>query len=620
MKHFGLTLLAWLAGSCLCLAGVVTSERSARFAGDFMSVCPGLTKSGDKASVHLVASYPVSDEAPSTEAPAFYVYGRESGGYVIVSGDDAARPVLGFSESGSFPTDEQMPVNMKSLLDYYARVIGFARLQGWEADPATRLLWENPASAVPSSQSVLLTTASWNQFAPFNDLCPVIDGERCPCGCVVTAMAIIMRYHKWPEKGTGSLPSYQYGWDVNTGEYRYQMDGVTLGDTYNWDKMPMDYGGSYSQEAGSQVARLIRDLGVMAMMDYAPEGSGASGASPLLLATYFGYDKQLRYLDRSQYSDERWESMIRSEIDAGRPVFHCGYTSQSGHAFVLDGYRDRYFHINYGWGGHQNEFYTMTPVEGHEQDLTDFNKYQDMVTHIMPDQGGTPYVSLEFYPWSFSPFCWDFRSDTFHVAEGELLCVSSTGDGPTELCYCLYDKEGKWKETLCEPFVVTSQGASPIALPEVLCKAPSQTADGDRIMLSRQAEDVGWEPLSQYRANYLEFEKERPLSELVSIGHTYGYADNWQLEQPGNLFFQPYKDIYWEVRSRDGRVIMSSVNSDKPDRYEVDGFGHFLYLNEMEDNNPRKDRPYFEFFYLPPGEYILFFRNFDEELEIKVTL
>ena len=612
MKKTGLTMLGLLAGIYVCLAGVVTPGRSAEVAKTFFAG----TKAGGSSALQLVASMPVSDNAAPNEAPALYVYARETGGYVIIAGEEAAIPVLAYSETGRFPSEAEMPDNMRAMLELYAREIGFARAHGWEPDAANRQRWENPTVSTKASEAVVLETANWNQWKPYNDLCPKVDGQEVPCGCVATAMAIIMRYHKWPAKGTGTIPGYDYGW--NGGSYAYHQDGITLGHTYDWDKMPLSYGSSYSQEAGFQVAQLIRDLGIMCQMNYAPDGSGAGSASPINMATYFGYDKQMRYLDRESFSDERWEALIRKEIDEGRPVFHCGSSSRGGHAFVMDGYRDRYFHINYGWGGSSNNYYTVTPIEGHTNELMEFNKWQDMVTHIMPDQGGDPYVSLE-YGGQMSPFVWDFRSDSFQTGWNYLYRIMSTGDGPTEVCYCLYDREGNLKETLSDPFVVVNTDNSwYIEVPSVSCKAPANAADGDCVKLSRKDDFGQWEPLPQTRRNYLMFDCQRPLSELVSVGHTFGWATNWDATNSPNFFIHTYKDIYWELRTPDGIVLATSANITENPYYSDNKIWMSSYYN-FPNNDSQGDHPYFEFF-ISSGEYELFFRNFNEEMTLHITL
>ena len=63
------------------------------------------TRSGD---VSLKMVWDGTDEATrSGAAPAFYVFNRDGGGYVVIAGEDAAEPVLAYSETGSFNPDKR---------------------------------------------------------------------------------------------------------------------------------------------------------------------------------------------------------------------------------------------------------------------------------------------------------------------------------------------------------------------------------------------------------------------------------------------------------------------------------------------------------------------------------
>lgn len=613
MKQLFTFILCLMAGAVTCVGAVVPQSRAEQVASSFFREMNGGTKSALSGAMRLVATFPeVKTKVAATE-PTIFVFEHEAGGFVLVSGEDAGRPVLAYSLSERFPALDQMPVNMRDMLDFYSAVLYRARVLGWKPSPEIQDAWNLPTKAGTEGSMVVLQTAKWNQWSPYNDLCPKVNGQEVPCGCVATAIGIIMRYHKWPAKGTGTLPAYDYGWDG--GGYLYHIEELTLGHTYNWDAMSEE--GSFSQEGRSQVAQLMRDLGVMCQMDYDPAGSGASSLSPIALAQYFDYDKQMRYYDREDYTAERWEELIRDEIDRKRPVFHCGSSSDGGHAFVIDGYNGRFFRINYGWGGAGNAFYTLSPVDGYESDLTEFSKWQDMVCWIMPNQGGTPYVYLDVS--SYEPFTWDYRSETFIKPEMTITAqeYASTGNGPTDLCYCLYDKTGQLKEVLSEIVTFDSSNGNS-TFPSVVCRAPSQIADGDIIQLSRPDERYQWIPISAGRMYRTQFDTTHPLSALVSIGHTYGYS--WEIntaDRPA-LFFRAYKDLYWEVRRvRDGRVLMTSITM-------ANYWGHvsddtiYTYSPLYRENPSQRVEHSFQ---LPAGEeYELFFRNIGEEMTLRVVL
>lgn len=614
MKRLFILFLCLWAGVVSCPGKVVPQERAEGVASTFFRQMTGGTKSAASGTVRLVATFPeVKTKVASTD-PTIYVFEHASGGYVLVSGEEAGRPVLAYSLSGRFPALTEIPVNMRDVLDFYSAVLYRARVMGWKPDAAVRAEWDAPTKAAEGTP-VQLETAKWNQWSPYNDLCPLVDGQSVPCGCVATAIGIIMRYHKWPEQGSGTLPAYDYGWD--NGKYKYHMDEQVLGHRYNWDAMSVS--GNFSQEGRSQVARLMLDLGVMCRMDYAPEGSGASSVTPIQLAKYFDYDKQMRYYDRGDgFSEARWEALIRQEIDASRPVFYSGVSSRGGHAFVIDGYNGRYFSINYGWGGADNAFYTLTPVEGHEADLMEFTTWHDMVCQIMPNQGGSPYVNI-FANSSYTPFTWDFRSPSFVSPEVYLYLDSSasTGNGPTDLCFCLYDRSGRLKEVLSEAVTYYSEKENGV-FPPVTCKAPSQIEDGDVIRLSRPDALEGWVPLPGSRMGWVEFDRKRPLPELVTLGHAFGYPWSVDVTWSPNLFFRVYKDIFWEIRRvRDGKVIQTSTQI--LEKYWSFWIDDVYYSMNTVFENPR-ERVDHAFSLSSGEEYELYFRNFAEEMTIRVVL
>ena len=532
------------------------------------------------------------------ESSSMYVFENEGGGYVITAADDVAAPVLAYASEGRFPVDG-MPVNMKSLLDWYERVIAYASLQGWEAHPA---YGKGPVGA-GSEQEVKLKTARWGQGHPFNDLSPTIDGRKCPSGCVATAQAIIMKYYNYPEHGTGTLPGYDFGWDPDTQKYKYHIDGYALGHTYDWENMPENASGCTEYQA-AQIAQLLYDIAVMSEMEFTPEGSGAASMSPLKLAQYFGYDKSARYEMRNYYTTERWEQMIRDELDAGRPVFHCGYSPDGGHAFVMDGYRGRYFSINYGWSG-GSSWYLISPVEGHDKELTEFYDGHDMVVNLFPDAGGVPYVNI-VVPDSYLPFRWDFQEK--ETWGGWFWFWNySFYSGVLDLAYCLFDRDGRFLQTVSETVRLDT---AKDYMPDVTITFPDNIRDGDCILLAR-SESGTWTPLMQSRQSYIRFDRSRKLTEMLSVGHSSGRPDNYSVSGNPMVFFDMYKDIWWTVtRESDGKLILDSALEDYS--WEVSSLDR-----KMLDSETGLAR--FEFS-LPEGTYRMTLRNFDDTLTFTFTL
>ena len=287
------------------------------------------------------------------QVSGLYVFNvGDDNGFVIVSNDDRATPVLGYSDSGSFNAS-QMPDNMKAWLQGYADQIEWLKQNNISAP--LRTVGEGFTAIEPLMSSV------WGQNDPFNFSTPVVGGQNCVTGCVATAMAQVMYYHKWPQGATSSIPGYDYSYG--------SLDALSS-TTFNWADMQDDYRGTYSTDAGSAVAKLMQYCGWSVKMNYGPSASGASSNMVAdALKNYFGYNSTTQYVSRSLYTYENWVKMIYHELSEGRPVFYAGSSVDNGHAFVCDGYQaDDYFHINWGWEGLSNEgFYRLSVLDPENQ-------------------------------------------------------------------------------------------------------------------------------------------------------------------------------------------------------------------------------------------------------------
>ena len=58
----------------------------------------------------------------ASRSDAYYVFNNDAGGFVIIAGDDAVTPVLGYTSTGSFDA-ENLPDGLKDLLKSYERQI-----------------------------------------------------------------------------------------------------------------------------------------------------------------------------------------------------------------------------------------------------------------------------------------------------------------------------------------------------------------------------------------------------------------------------------------------------------------------------------------------------------------
>lgn len=225
----------------------------------------------------------------------------------------------------------------------------------------------------------------WNQDSPFNDLCPEYElNKRAPTGCVATAMAQVMYYHQWPEKGSGShtySPAILYG-NTLTADFRNTE--------YQWDSMLPSYmAGNYDSKSRDAVAELMLHCGIAVDMVYYSQSGATDYDVPPALVDYFGYDRSLAYRKREHYSTQEWLRIINTELLEGRPILAYGKSSSGGHAFVFDGMDSNGFiHVNWGWGGMSNGYFNTSvltpPVQGIGGADGGFNYSQRIITGIRP--------------------------------------------------------------------------------------------------------------------------------------------------------------------------------------------------------------------------------------------
>lgn len=391
--------------------------------------------------------------------PLFYVFNRDAG-FVIVSADDRAPEILGYSDAGPFDVDS-LPDNFRYLLNSYA-----AELESLAAAPEAIALpakaVERSTQATGKSVAPLLGSILWDQGDPYNRQCPVMsDGGKSVVGCVATAMAQIMGYHQWPEKGTGTIPGY------TTRSQGLVIDEENIENTYyDWDHITPVYTSESTDEERNAVATLMYHCGISVGMDYGYESGAFSQDVPEALTTYFGYNRNMKLLNRLYYTKAEWDSIIRHELDEKRPVYYSGASAQGGHAFVCDGYdTNGLFHINWGWSGLSNGYFmlsNLTPAaQGTGGSNGGFNWSQAIITGIqpqtLPDDGlyqlcmdTTLSVSRteigrneSFEVWVNG--LWNQGSNTFEGNIGPALCDEAGNVVcPLEMMSTLLDRSYGW--------------------------------------------------------------------------------------------------------------------------------------------------------------------------------
>ena len=312
---------------------------------------------------------PVSFREVSSQAgfQNLYIFVNDGGtGFVVMSADDIAHPVLAYSETSGFDAAD-IPSNVAGWLNGYDRTIGEAIAHQAVASDEVTSEWTALANGfVPAPKSTTavspLLSTTWDQGSPYNAQCPGSSFNRAPTGCVATAIAQVMKYWSYPSKGMGS--------HTYTCSYYSQTLSANFGTTtYNWNSMPNSVNSS-----NSSVATLMFHCGVATEMNYTPSGSGAQMvayydyandySAETALKKFFGYISTLHGERKVAYTDAEWISMLKADLDAGRPIPYSGFDSDnSGHAFVCDGYNNNnQFHFNWGWSGSYDGYFSVNAL------------------------------------------------------------------------------------------------------------------------------------------------------------------------------------------------------------------------------------------------------------------
>ena len=372
----------------------------------------------------------------ASRSDAYYVFNNDAGGFVIIAGDDAVTPVLGYTSTGSFDA-ESLPDGLKDLLKSYERQIAALGSSYQANQTATRagFTGEN-----------LLNTAKWNQNAPFNKYTP----NNYVTGCVATAGAIVMKHHGYPAKGIGS---HSYTWNGKTLTANFEHD-------YDWANMPAKYDGT-NDAAFDGVARLMSDLGVAVEMQYSQSGSAAYiGNLITALQKYFGYSKLTYLASIDDVGAEAWNAKLRGEIDGNRPILYSASdASAGGHSFIIDGYKDESFSVNWGWGGYCNGFYQIGALNPQSEGRPTGDKYnigQSAVFGMQPSDGTEKVSTMGFYRYDHLNYMQVLNMNVTDVKKGQKfnvysLPVGNTGDHAFtgEVVVALMNAKGEIREIVC---------------------------------------------------------------------------------------------------------------------------------------------------------------------------
>lgn len=490
-----------------------------------------------------------SQQTEEQDDALLYIYNRtDAKGFVIVAGDDSVeRSIIAFSHENSFDI-ENMAEGARAMLQAWCDDIAEVRKSNNKA--TTR------AEVVLGGGNVVreYATAKWGQSTPFNNECPLINGQRAKTGCVATAAAIICHYLKWPEKG-----------EDETGQYSYTRAGIrvtvpnnVLGRTYDYDNMLMTYKNvSYTNEQAAAVSALMWDIGAATHLGYGVESTGGNVTNlAKALIKYFSFSKELQFLPGWSYTDSEWYSMLKENLDKYGPTYYCGRNSNDGgHIFLLDGYTDtNYFRINYGWNGSSNGYYYL-PTIG-------YRFKQQAIFKMIPDKDGTSKYryclmlesstinNVEYQ--GLNSYATKYEIDTPFKVAVKVFNRSLT-DFEGHFCIAHCDNSGKIKEVL-HTFDLTTESLVTSAAYTQSVILKSSIEEGDcLICFYKGINESDWSRMRHYTENAIDYVPICVAANDVAKNTTIEYDKSTRVL----TFSSPYA-TQCSVTDSTGNVVVSS--------------------------------------------------------------
>ena len=415
-----LVFLIWLAVGTW--AGRVGEQAARKKASAFMASHARTRGAGTLTRVYL----PLETKSAiwsTTDAP-LYVFNKDGGGFVVVSGDDRTADVLCFSDQG-YINANNLPINMKSWLQGYVRQI--------ESIPAQAVPQRVTTTRTGDTKEPLETKlkTAWDQESPYNLHTPELTYRwkdkdttvHAATGCVATAMAMVMHYYKYPSELKASIPSYEGTCDIpvtdkETGEtdtvknVKWQTEDIPAGTPIPWGYITDKYDDQSSEEAKDAVAQLMQYCGAAVNMQFGFMSSAYSHKLINGLKNVMDY-QDVYLLNAFEYDEQGWIDAVYNEMSKAGPVIFGGLAPTfGGHTFILDGYQSAdgkdYFYVNWGWSGNDNCYALLTVMEpgwlfdtsGNPEGL---NNNQDMVCGLgHQGKGYTTVPNRKFYARAFN--------------------------------------------------------------------------------------------------------------------------------------------------------------------------------------------------------------------------
>ena len=392
-------ILLFLIVLC-CISNPLFSESVSKEEVHRQAVAACMRIAEDDFSIKPYTITPMLEEGDT----CYYVVQFVPEGWALISADDKVQPLIGYSEKGLF-TISEVPEAARFWLNRRSKEIQALKSV---KDLKRDFRWEISSLRSENQDDVIepLIKVNWGQDMGFNKYCPLTkQGRKTLVGCVAVAMGQAMSVFQYP-----SSPKLKVSYDSSAEVGRIEV-GFDEEPPYDWEKIMS------GADDNDEVARLLYHCGVAVRMQYGEKSSGAYSADvreALIHHFSFRYDS-FKYFEkvhdeilseysfiRYSYGNDEWSGMILKELKQGRPLIYSLSLGYGLHVVNVDGFDGvNAFHLNYGWRGASNGYYTLDEMLGVDyfsretQRLVDREFYVKMLVGIVPmEQSATSIESV----------------------------------------------------------------------------------------------------------------------------------------------------------------------------------------------------------------------------------
>ena len=330
-----------------------------------------------------------------------YAINFENGqGFALMAADRRTTPIYAIIDEGEYNYDEAIKNPGFAMFMQNAIVMALEDIKNSNENKAEKkiITYSGGYTYHIKEKVKHRLETRWSQGYPYNMYCPGNATEKYPAGCWPIAVAQVVAYYR-------SINNVSWEYNNSFGSATMHWNRI-IEDCKKWPDGSLD--GENQPQSSSEVAHLIRHIGIAMGADYGKKGTSVwENRGINYLRNYCGLSSTTTL---NTFNAGICATFLRGRhsivLMKGAKGSFLGIQTTSGHAWVIDGYIEAYrqrrsgrgsgrsweevtmFHCNYGWGGIADGYYY-----GEVFDTQKGPEIKDE-SDLIDDKGSSNYKSL----------------------------------------------------------------------------------------------------------------------------------------------------------------------------------------------------------------------------------